>query len=71
MAVPQEARQTAPRMVILITKEEDKKKIIESTPLQRLGKGVDVANAVFFLSSNDASFITGQILGVDGGATTF
>ena len=51
-------------------KEEDKKKIIESTPLQRLGKGMDVANAVFFLSSNDASFITGQILGVDGGATT-
>ena len=27
MAVPQEARQTAPRMVILITKEEDKKKL--------------------------------------------
>lgn len=51
--------------------EEDKKKIINSTPLKRLGKGEDVANAVFFLSSNGSSFITGQILSVDGGATTF
>lgn len=37
------------------------------TPLCRLGQPEDVAEAVFFLASEQASFITGQILGVDGG----
>jgi 3-oxoacyl-[acyl-carrier protein] reductase len=37
------------------------------TPLGRLGRPEDVANAIKFLVSDDASFITGQILGVDGG----
>lgn len=38
-----------------------------ATPLCRLGKPEDVANAVIFLASEKASFITGQFLGVDGG----
>lgn len=37
------------------------------TPLGRMGLPSDIANAVLFLSSNEAAFITGQILGVDGG----
>jgi 3-oxoacyl-[acyl-carrier protein] reductase len=37
--------------------------------LGRLGSPDDVASAVVFLSSEDAAYITGQILAVDGGMT--
>lgn len=40
------------------------------TPLRRIGTPADVANAVLFLCSEQASFITGQTLGVDGGIFT-
>jgi NAD(P)-dependent dehydrogenase (short-subunit alcohol dehydrogenase family) len=40
------------------------------TPLRRIGTPTDVANAVLFLASDRASFITGQALGVDGGVFT-
>ncbi|PDW03931.1 3-oxoacyl-ACP reductase FabG [Candidatus Viridilinea mediisalina] len=39
----------------------------ERTPLRRLGRPEDIANAYLFLSSEDASFITGVTLSVDGG----
>ena len=39
----------------------------EETPLNRLGTPLDVANCVYFLTSDQASFITGQIIGVNGG----
>lgn len=39
----------------------------DETPLGRIGTPADVAEAVFFLASDNASFITGQIIGVDGG----
>lgn len=41
--------------------------LAEETPLGRLGTPRDVASAIRFLLSDDASFITGQVLGVDGG----
>lgn len=48
--------------------EERRKEIIASIPLGRLGTPEDVAQAVLFLVSDDASFITGEILDVNGGA---
>ncbi|RSM61705.1 3-oxoacyl-ACP reductase [Kibdelosporangium aridum] len=39
----------------------------EQTPLGRLGQPEEVAAVIRFLASDDASFITGQVLGVDGG----
>lgn len=39
----------------------------DDTPLCRIGSPNDIAKAALFLASDDASFITGQILGVDGG----
>lgn len=41
--------------------------LAEQTPLGRLGRPEDVAYAAAFLASDQASFITGQILGTDGG----
>ena len=40
---------------------------IKATPLGRLGSVEDVAYAVAFLVSDEAAFITGQVLSVDGG----
>ena len=47
--------------------DDDKAALINETPLCRIGTVSDVAKAVFFLASDDASFITGQSLSVDGG----
>jgi 3-oxoacyl-[acyl-carrier protein] reductase len=41
--------------------------MLSSTPLGRLGDPEDVAGAVRFLSSEDAAFVTGAVLLVDGG----
>ena len=47
--------------------EDAKQRIEESIPLGRLGKGEDIAKLVAFLASDEASYITGQTISIDGG----
>lgn len=48
--------------------EEKIKPVIATIPLGRLGQPEDIANAFLFLASNMASYVTGEILSVDGAA---
>ncbi len=48
----------------------DTAKQIEATPVRRMGKPEDIAAACAFLVSEEAGYITGQILGVNGGRNT-
>jgi NAD(P)-dependent dehydrogenase (short-subunit alcohol dehydrogenase family) len=48
----------------------DIQKNIEATPVRRIGRPDDVAAACAFLVSEEAGYITGQILGVNGGRNT-
>lgn len=50
-----------------ILKDEIKEEISKTIPLRRMGNVEDVANVVKFLASDDSSYITGQIINVDGG----
>jgi 3-oxoacyl-[acyl-carrier protein] reductase len=49
--------------------DEQKSQIQRRTPLGRLGTPEDVVGAILFLLSDQASFITGQVLTIDGGAS--
>lgn len=49
--------------------EEQKQQTIAMIPAGRMGEPVDIANAVVFLASDKANYITGQIITVDGGWT--
>ena len=44
-------------------------KRLESTPLRRIGEPIDIAGAAVFLASGASTFMTGQVLVVDGGVT--
>jgi 3-oxoacyl-[acyl-carrier protein] reductase len=50
--------------------ENSRSKLIESSALKRPAEAVEVANVSLFLASSLSSFITGQVLRVDGGLTT-
>ena len=51
--------------------EEEKRRVLASIPLGRLGKGEDIANVVVFLASDEASYITGTTIDVNGGRFMF
>ncbi|MGB9977019.1 3-oxoacyl-[acyl-carrier-protein] reductase [Thermovenabulum sp.] len=56
-------------MTTPIIEKETEEKIIERIPLKRIGLPEDVANLVAFLASDEASYITGQVIAIDGGLT--
>lgn len=49
--------------------EEAKEAILSMIPLGRKGETQEIADAVAFLASDQASYITGQVIGIDGGMT--
>ncbi|MGY3793096.1 SDR family NAD(P)-dependent oxidoreductase [uncultured Aquimarina sp.] len=54
----------------LLGNEKKREKMDQRHPLKRVGEAEDIANIAKFLLSDDSSWITGQILGVDGGMST-
>lgn len=54
------------RMNASLTKE-DLNALAEETPLERIGSAQEVAESIYFLAGESASFITGQVLSVNGG----
>ena len=53
--------------MVRVLRPETRAMLVEETPLGRLGTPADVAYAVAFLASDEAGFLTGQVLGADGG----
>jgi 3-oxoacyl-[acyl-carrier protein] reductase len=47
--------------------QDAKDKMIASIPMKRIGKPADIAEAALFFASDSSSYITGQVLPVDGG----
>ncbi len=54
----------------VLTSEEAKAKIMSRTPMKRLGKPSEIADVVAWLASDAASYVTGEIVTVDGGRMT-
>jgi len=51
----------------LVLKEEQKKLLLNNIPMDRMGTGQDIANAVIYLASDMSSYVTGETLHVNGG----
>lgn len=60
------AKKLAQNYVVIIN---DNKATTDYSIIQRMGTAEEIANAICFLLSDEASYITGQILAVDGGFT--
>jgi 3-oxoacyl-[acyl-carrier protein] reductase len=54
-----------------VLSEEARRRLLELIPLGKLGKPEHVANAVVFLASSEACYLTGQVINVDGGMVMF
>jgi len=54
----------------VLTSDEAKAKIMSRTPMKRLGQPSEIADTVAYLASDAASYITGEIIVVDGGRMT-
>jgi NAD(P)-dependent dehydrogenase (short-subunit alcohol dehydrogenase family) len=54
----------------VLTSEEAKTRILSRTPMKRLGEPAEIADTVAYLASDAASYITGEIVVVDGGRMT-
>ena len=52
---------------IVLTNEDIHQSMVEGTPMKRLGEVTDIAAAAMYLASPAASYVTGQVLGIDGG----
>jgi 3-oxoacyl-[acyl-carrier protein] reductase len=72
------AKEVAPRGVLVnavapgfietdMTKDVKQEQILQNLPLGRIGRPEEVAGVVSFLASEDAGYITGQVIGVNGG----
>jgi NAD(P)-dependent dehydrogenase (short-subunit alcohol dehydrogenase family) len=48
---------------------ESKARLVEGVPLARLGLSEEVADGIVYIASDEASFVTGHVLNVDGGHT--
>ena len=54
----------------VLTSDDAKQRIMSRTPMKRLGEPMEIADAVAYLASDAASYVTGEILMVDGGRMT-
>ena len=54
----------------VLTSEEAKQKILSRTPMKRLGEPSEIADVVAWLASDASSYVTGEIVTVDGGRMT-
>jgi NAD(P)-dependent dehydrogenase (short-subunit alcohol dehydrogenase family) len=54
----------------VLTSEEAKARIMSRTPMKRLGEPSEVADVVAWLASDAASYVTGEIVTIDGGRMT-
>ena len=50
-----------------VLKDDIKEEIAKTIPMKKMGSARDVANVVKFLASDESSYITGQVINVDGG----
>ena len=50
-----------------VVSDDTKDNILKNIPLQKMGEPEDVANVAYFLASDSAKYITGQVINVDGG----
>ncbi len=58
-------------MINQVVKDRGIENILDTIPLKRLGSSDEIAKVIKFLLSEDSSYITGQVINVDGGKTLF